>query len=92
MSALAYNVFTKTLTGSDAITINTDDSITVVSVLCTSTTAGTILGTLTVGGVSPDAISVAENTSVTISNPNGQGINGVTITAPVGCTLVITAI
>ena len=87
--AIGEKIFTKSITNT-ALTITTADGVTRVSVLCTTSTAGTITGTAVVGGTSSTAMNVAENTSVTIGTDSGYPISSLVITAPSGCTLEIT--
>jgi hypothetical protein len=87
--AIGEKIFTKSITNS-AITISSSDGVTQISVLCTTSTAGTIAGTGIVGGVTSSAMNIAENTSVTLGSSSGFPITNVTITAPSGCTLEIT--
>tara|TARA_R110002012_G_C11408408_1_gene586691 strand:+ start:393 stop:671 length:279 start_codon:yes stop_codon:yes gene_type:complete len=87
--AIGEKIFTRTLSDG-AITITSADGLTRVSVLCTSSTAGTITGTGVVGGTSSSAMNIAENTSVTIGTDSGYPISSLVITAPSGCTLEIT--
>jgi len=91
MGITGNQVFTKSLTN-DSIQILEADGIALVSVLCTSSTGGTILGTGTVGGVASGSINVAENTAVTIGTSSGFPIDDLTIAAPSGCTLEITGV
>jgi hypothetical protein len=86
---LGNEIFTKQLTN-DTLTLDTDDGIGVISVLCTTSTPGTILGTGVVNGVSSAAVDVAENNTITIS-AIGRSLGPLTITAPLNCTLIIVA-
>tara|TARA_R110002110_G_scaffold99842_6_gene254996 strand:+ start:284 stop:565 length:282 start_codon:yes stop_codon:yes gene_type:complete len=88
--AIGQLIFSKTLTGAATLDIASADGVTQVSVLCTTATAGSILGTGTVDGTSSDAVSIAENTSLTLGTSSGFPLDGVTITAPASCTLLIT--
>jgi hypothetical protein len=91
---LGNEIFTQTLTGSgssEVLSITEDDGVGTISVLCTSTTAGTILGNATVDGKASEAISVSENNTITISAVQGKTLGTVTITAPDGCTLLVIA-
>ena len=87
--AIGELIFTKSLTN-DSIALSSADGITQISILCTSSTAGTVTGTGVVDGNSSEAMNLAENTSVTLGSSSGFPISGVTITAPSGCTLEIT--
>jgi hypothetical protein len=91
---LGNEIFTQTLTGSggsEVLNITEADGVGTISVLCTSSTAGTILGNATIDGKGSEAISVAENNSITISATSGKTLGTLTITAPDGCTLLVVA-
>ena len=91
---LGNEIFTQTLTGSgssEVLSITEADGVGTISVLCTSSTAGTILGNATIDGKASEAISVAENNSITISATSGKTLGTLTITAPDGCTLLVVA-
>jgi|TARA_B100001094_G_C17401175_1_gene425741 hypothetical protein len=88
---LGNEIFTQTLVGAESLNITEDDGVGVISVLCTSSTSGTILGNATIDGKASEAVSVAENNSVTISATSGKTLGTLTITAPSGCTLIVIA-
>ena len=88
---LGNEIFTQVLTGVESLNITEDDGVGVISVLCTSVVAGTILGNATIDGRASQAISVTEDNSVTISATSGKTLGTLTITAPSGCTLTIIA-
>ena len=88
---LGNEIFTQVLTGVESLNITEDDGVGIISVLCTSATAGTILGNATIDGRASQAISVTENNSVTISATSGKTLGTLTITAPASCTLIIIA-
>lgn len=88
---LGNEIFTQTLTGVETLNINEDDGVGVISVLCTTATAGTILGNATIDGRASTAINVAENNTVTISASSGKTLGTLTITAPSTCTLIVIA-
>jgi len=87
--AIGELIFTKSITNS-SLTLTSADGVTRISILCTSSTAGTVQGTGIVGGTTSGAMNIAENTSVTIGTDSGYPIASLTITAPSGCTLEIT--
>ena len=87
--AIGELIFTKSLTN-DNIVLDSADGVTQISVLCTTSTAGTVTGTGAVDGNASGAMNIAENTSVTLSSSSGFPLTGVTITAPASCTLEIT--
>jgi len=82
-------MFTKSLTNA-SLTIDSAEGITQVSILCTTSVAGTVLGTGVIGGTSSGALNIAENTSLTLGASSGFPITGLTINAPSGCILEIT--
>ena len=88
---LGNEIFTQTLTGTESLNITEADGVGTISVLCTTSTAGTILGGATIDGKASETIDVAENNSVTISASNGKTLGTLTITAPSGCTLLVIA-
>jgi Ca2+-binding RTX toxin-like protein len=91
---LGNEIFTQTLTGSgssETLNITEEDGVGTISVLCTSSTAGTITGGATIDGKASEAVSIAENNSVTISATSGKTLGTLTITAPDGCTLIVVA-
>jgi len=89
--ALKQKVFTTELT-SDSLTILAANSLRAVSVYNTTATAGTVRGTLQVGSTASTAISIAQNESYNISSIDASVLDGITITAPAGCTLNITGL
>jgi len=88
--AIGQGIFTRSITN-DSLTLDSSDGVTQVSILCTSSTAGTVTGGAVLGSTSSAAMNIAENTSVTIGTSSGYPIGDLTITAPSGCTLEITA-
>tara|TARA_R100000406_G_scaffold83102_2_gene65515 strand:+ start:1476 stop:1766 length:291 start_codon:yes stop_codon:yes gene_type:complete len=88
---LGNEIFTQTLTGTESLNITEADGVGTISVLCTTSTAGTILGAATIDGKASETIDVLENNSVTISASNGKTLGTLTITAPSGCTLLVIA-
>lgn len=91
---LGNEIFTQTLTGSgssESLNISEEDGVGTISVLCTSSTAGTITGGATIDGNASEAVSISENNSVTISATSGKTLGTLTITAPDGCTLIVVA-
>tara|TARA_R110000803_G_scaffold138706_1_gene205499 strand:- start:712 stop:987 length:276 start_codon:yes stop_codon:yes gene_type:complete len=86
---IGQRMFTKSLTNA-SLTIDSAEGITQVSILCTTSVAGTVLGTGVIGGTSSGALNIAENTSLTLGASSGFPITGLTINAPSGCILEIT--
>jgi hypothetical protein len=87
---LGNEIFTQVL-ASSSLNITEDDGVGIISVLCTTATAGTILGNATIDGKASTAISVTENNSITVSTTSGSSLGTLTITAPSGCSLTIIA-
>jgi hypothetical protein len=87
---LGNEIFTQVL-ASSSLNITEDDGVGIISVLCTTATAGTILGNATIDGKASTAISVTENNSITVSTTSGSSLGTLTITAPAGCSLTIIA-
>ena len=84
-------IITKILTN-DAITITGEHGITKVNIKCTSTTGGSVLGSRLdpfINGASV-AIPISQNSIWEQEAPLGMVIDGLTITAPAGCTFEIT--
>lgn len=88
---LEQKVFTTALT-SDSITILTSSNLKAVSVYNASAVNGTIRGTLQVGTVTSTNIELGENESYNIVALGASVLDGITITAPAGCTLNITGL
>lgn len=90
--SVTTTVFTKELTNS-TLEITENMGVIALSVLNKSAVDGTVIGTAKLLGVESGAITLAQNESVSfasIGNINGVLV-GITITAPSGCTLTITA-
>ena len=88
---LEQKVFTTALT-SDSITILTSSNLKAVSVYNASAVNGTISGTLQVGTVASSNIELGENESYNVVALGASVLDGITITAPAGCTLNITGL
>lgn len=89
---LQTKLWTKKLTGVGTFTFDVDDSVRIISVYNSSTTTGTVLGAgVTVGGEASSAIDVAEGETYTMQAVEGSVLGAITVTAPSGCTLQITA-
>jgi hypothetical protein len=90
--SVTTTVFTKELTNS-TLEITENMGVIALSVLNKSSVNGTVIGTAKLLGVESGAITLAQNESASfasIGNINGVLV-GITITAPSGCTLTITA-
>jgi hypothetical protein len=84
--------FTKTLTN-DSLTLTEGMGVLAISILNESAVDGTILGTARLLGIDSDTVILNQGGSASyasIGNINGV-VTGLTITAPSGCTLKITA-
>jgi len=86
-------IFTRTMAATDVITIAGTEGVSTMSVLCKTDNSGaagiTVLGTLGIGGVASNAITLLANESLTVS-ANGMDMAGLTITAGAGSTGIIT--
>lgn len=82
-------VFTYTLTNASLV-ITEGMGFKKISIQCTSSTSGSVIGNLPAGGTEPTAIAISLGNSVTFEN-TAYAIQGLTITAPAGCTLLIIA-
>ena len=85
------DVFTAEITNT-TITATDDDGLTKISVFNGSAVAGTITGTKKAFGLSPSAINIAQNETVTITASDANRLTGLTIVAPSNCTLKVIAI
>ncbi len=86
------DVFTGDLTNSTLI-ITSSMGIKQISVFNGGATVGTVTGGKNLGSLSSSALTVAEGSSVNITSTEGANIlDGITIVAPVGCTLSIIAV
>ena len=85
-------IFTYSLSNS-ALTITQADNVRSISIYNSSAVVGTVQGTENLGAVSSTAINIGESESYNLVLPeNTFVIDSLVITAPAGCTLVITAI
>jgi hypothetical protein len=79
------NIFTKTLTAGETVTIREESGQSYVSVLCKSDNSGsggiTVLGTAGMNGTLPDLVTLSVNESITIQTPNGLNLGDLTISA-----------
>ena len=86
-------IFTRTMAATDVITIAGTEGVSTISILCKTDDSGsngiTVLGTLGVGGVASNAITLLENESLTVS-ANGMDISDLTITAGASSTAIVT--
>ena len=86
-------IFTRTMAATDVIRIAGTEGVSTMSVLCKTDNSGaagiTVLGTLGIGGVASNAITLLANESLTVS-ANGMDISNLTITAGEGSTGIIT--
>ena len=89
---LEAKIWTYELTNG-TISIDESDGVRSITVFNGSTVNGTVTGssTETVGGLNSSAITVTEGMTYTVSGADATVIKEFTITAPLGCTLKITA-
>tara|TARA_B100000963_G_scaffold8974_1_gene7049 strand:- start:16197 stop:16481 length:285 start_codon:yes stop_codon:yes gene_type:complete len=88
---LEQKIFTTALTN-DSLTILTSSNLKAVSIYNTSAVSGTVRGTLQVGATASTAITIAENESYNVVSQGTSVLDGITITAPAGCTLNVTGL
>lgn len=86
MSTILAKTFTKTLTD-DVFEVDSEMGLTAISVFCNSTTGGTVQGNSFYPA--SDAITIDQDTSFNFALKGTGVIEGLTITAPSGCTLLI---
>jgi hypothetical protein len=91
MSVLKSNVFTAEITN-DSITITESMGVRMLSVYNPTATAGTVTGTQKLEDITPSPINLEEGETYTVASIEASVLGEVVITAPVGCTLKITAI
>lgn len=85
---ITQQIFTTTLSNS-SLTITQSFGLTNISVYNVSSTAGSVTGSITTGGIASSAISIDENESFNVTAQGVSVIDGLVITAPAGCTLNI---
>jgi cysteine synthase len=90
MSIPTVGTFTDTLTN-ETLTLTESMAVRAISIVCTSTTAGTITGTAKLLGRVSTALSIDQNETVTYVSQTAGVISGLVITAPSGCTLEVIA-
>ena len=90
MSTIIASTGTYTLTN-ETITLNDNWGIRGISILCTSTTSGTITGTLNLGARASDSLVLNQNETATYIAIGTGVLSGLVITAPAGCTLEVIA-
>jgi len=93
MSGQKVKIFTGSLTNS-ILTLSEDDGITMLSVKVSSSSSvsGSITGDITLGSLQPSAITIIAGDGTTIATPNNGFLDGLTLTAPTGCTMNIIAL
>ena len=89
-SVYAENTFTYVLTN-DTITLLPQWGVTRISVKCTTATSGQVLGNGTLGALQSAPIELAQGDSLSYIAAPQKSLSGLTITAPAGCSLEITA-
>ncbi len=88
---LTTTVFTTTVTNSSLV-ISSSNNLRAISVYNTTSTTGTVTGTVALGSTSSSAINVAESESYNITALESSVLDGITITAPSGCSLAVTGL
>jgi hypothetical protein len=88
---LAQKIFTTELTN-DNLTIFARNGLKGLSIYNASAVAGTVRGTIQIGDIPSTAISISENESYNLVSVDASCLDGMTITAPAGCTLTITGL
>jgi hypothetical protein len=91
MSQLESKVFTAELT-SETLVIESSFGVRLLSIYNPTSTVGTVVGNQSLGGKASSPINLAEGETFTTASVEGSVITGVTIDAPAGCTLKVTAI
>jgi hypothetical protein len=91
MLPLQDKVFTKELTN-DSLTLTNSMGVKKISIVNDSAVDGTVLGTQKLAGVSPSAITISQDETVTIVANQASVLVDLVITAPSGCTLSIVAL
>lgn len=84
------NVFTYELTN-DTFTVTAAMGIRSLSVYCSTATSGTVTGGATLDGKPSSAITISQGLSYNNTVTNSSVFDGLVITAPAGCTLIINA-
>lgn len=90
MGVLRSEIFTYELSG-DSITIQEGMGVKQVSIYNSTAIAGTAVGDKKLGALSPAPITIGEKDTFTVKAVDASVIVGLTIDAPVGCTLKIVA-
>jgi len=87
-------IFTRTMAATDVITIAGTEGVSTISILCKTDNSGsngiTVLGTLGIGAVASNAITLLADESLTVSASNGGDISSLTITAGESSTGIVT--
>ncbi len=85
---ISQQVFTTTVDTSTLV-ITASFNLTKISIYNATGVTGTVRGSITTGGIASTAINVGENESFNVTSEGASVIDGLTITAPAGCTLNI---
>jgi hypothetical protein len=88
--ALQAELFTEPLSNA-SITLDGSEGVRAIVVYNSSAVTGTVTGSKKLGSRSPAPISVGENVTWSHVALEGSVLSGLTITAPAGCTLEVTA-
>lgn len=91
--SLKARVFTGSITNA-SITFDADDGVTNLSYKVTSDSSApaTILGDINIGELSPSSVTLEAGEGGTLFAPAGGALSGITLTAPIGCTINIIAL
>ena len=90
MSTIKIGTFTYELTNSNIVT-DADMGIRAISIFCSTSTAGTVIGGTNLGSLSSTYLTIAQDESITFVADEAGSLGQITITAPAGCTLQIIA-
>ena len=90
MSTIKIGTFTYELTNS-VLTTDADMGIRAISIFCSTSTTGTVIGGAGLGSLVSMPLTVAQDESITFVADEAGSLGAITITAPLGCTLQIIA-
>ncbi len=90
MLPLDAKIFTKELTNSSIVIVE-NMGVKAVSVYCSTTTTGTILGTAPLGALTSSSITIAKGETVNVGGMGSDIVKDLTITAAASCTLKVIA-
>ena len=90
MSVLKTNVWTEELTN-ESFVITESMGVKGISIICSTATSGTVTGGISLGGFPSSAITISEDLTYNVSAIEASVLGTLTIVAPVGCVLKVTA-